>query len=125
MNGLMKSGMMMKKIKIGYSDYKIIDNDDADSDGQFNHVEKTIKITPTLSSSDRLNILLHETLHGVWFHWGVGETIKAKNAEEAIITSIANGLTTVIRDNPEFLPNLNELAQSEDWNDQTVSSRIA
>ena len=97
MNGLMKSGMM-KKIKIGYSDYKIIDNDDADSDGQFNHVEKTIKITPTLSSSDRINILLHETLHG---------------------------LTTVIRDNPDFLPNLNKLAQSKEWDDQDVRSRAA
>jgi hypothetical protein len=115
----------MKKIKIGYSNYKIIDNDDKKLDGQFIHTDKIITITPSLSSSDRLNTLLHETLHGVWFHWGIEEIIKAKNAEEAIITSIANGLTTVIRDNPEFLPNLNELAQSEDWNDQTVSSRIA
>ena len=124
MNGLMKS-ITMKKIKIGYSDYKIIDNDDKKLDGQFIHTDKTITITPSLSSSDRLNILLHETLHGVWFHWGVGETVRAKNAEEAIITSIANGLTNVIRDNPEFLPNLNELAQSKDWNDQTGNSRIS
>ena len=124
MNGLMKS-VIMKKIKIGYSDYKIIDNDDENLDGQFIHRDKTITITPFLSSSDRLNILLHEILHGVWLHWGIEETIKDKNAQEAIITSIANGLTTVIRDNPQFLPNLNELAQSEDWNDQTVSSRIA
>ena len=125
MNGLMKSGMMMKKIKIGYSDYKIIDNDDDDSDGQFNHVEKTIKITPTLSSSDRLNILLHETLHGVWLHWGMDETTNSENTEEVVVTSIANGLTTVIRDNPDFLPNLNKLAQSEEWDDQDVRSRAA
>ena len=115
----------MKKIKIGYSDYKIIDNDDKKLDGQFIHADKTITITPSLSSFDRLNTLLHETLHGVWLHWGIEETIKSKNAEEAIIASIANGLTTIIRDNPEFLFNLNKLAQSEDWNDKSVSSGSA
>ena len=99
----------MKKIKIGYSDYKIIDNDDKKLDGQFIHADKTITITPSLSSFDRLNTLLHETLHGVWLHWGIEETIKSKNAEEAIIASIANGLTTIIRDNPEFLFNLKKL----------------
>ena len=46
-------------------------------------------------------------------------------AEEAIIASIANGLTTIIRDNPEFLFNLNKLAQSEEWNDKNVSSGSA
>ncbi len=116
----------MKKIKIGYSDYKIIDNDDANnSDGQFSHGDKTIKITSTLSSSDRLNTLLHETLHGVWLHWGMDETTNSENTEEAVITSIANGLTTVIRDNPNFLLNLTKLAQSKEWDDQDVRSRAA
>ena len=115
----------MKKIKIGYSDYKIIDNDDKKLDGQFIHTKKMITITPSLSSFDRINTLLHETLHGVWLHWGIEETVKSKNAEEAIIASIANGLTTVIKDNPEFLLNLNELAQSEERNDKNVRNRIA
>ena len=115
----------MKKIKIGYSDYKIIDNDDKKLDGQFIHADKTITITPSLSSFDRLNTLLQETLHGVWLHWGIEETIKSKNAEEAIIASIANGLTTIIRDNPEILFNLNKLAQSEELNDKNVSSGSA
>ena len=84
-----------------------------------------ITITPSLSSFDRINTLLHETLHGVWLHWGIEETGKSKNAEEAIIASIANGLTTVIKDNPEFLLNLNKLAQSEERNDKNVRNRIA
>ena len=115
----------MKKIKIGYSEYKIVDNDDKKLDGQFIHTKKMITITPSLSSFDRLNILLHETLHGVWLHWGIEETGKSKNAEEAIIASIANGLTTVIKDNPEFQLNLNKLAQSEERNDKNVRNRIA
>ena len=77
------------------------------------------------NSSDRLNILLHETLHGVWLHWGMDETTNSENTEEAVVTSIANGLTTVIRDNPDFLPNRNKLAQSEEWDDQDVRSRAA
>lgn len=103
---------MVNKIKIGYANYNIVDELKKKLDGEFDHRKKELRISPRLDSEGKLNTLLHETLHGVWFHWGLTEAIEGKNSEEITVNALANGLTQVIRDNPEFLSDLVELAEN-------------
>jgi len=117
MSGLLKNGKnkkMMKNIKIGYSDYTIIEKPDKKLDGEFVHSKKELRLSTKLDAEGKLNTFLHETLHGVWFHWGLSEAISGKNSEETAVNALANGLTTLIRENPEFLPTLEKLA-SKSW----------
>ena len=35
-----------------------------------------------------------------------------------VVTALANGLTNVIRDNPQFLVTLSNLAEEEEWHEK-------
>ena len=109
----------MDRVRIGYVDYDIVPNTNKKLDGQFIHTDKQITISENLNPADKLNTIIHEILHGIWFHWGLGEQIeKPKKAEEMVVTALANGLTNVIRDNPQFLSDLSDLAYEEEWHDK-------
>ncbi len=102
----------MNKIRIGYANYNIVDETKKKLDGEFAHRKKELRISPHLDSEGKLNTIIHEVLHGVWFHWGLTEAIDGKNSEETAVNALANGLTQVIRDNPDFLNTLVELAEN-------------
>ena len=102
----------MDKVRIGYVDYDVVPNTNKKLDGQFIHTDKKITISENLSSADKINTIIHEILHGIWYHWGVAEQIeKPQKAEEMVVTSLANGLTNVIRENPQFLITLSYLSE--------------
>ena len=61
----------MDKVRIGYVDYDMIPNTDKKLDGQFIHTDKQITISQGLSPADKLNTIIHEIFHGIWYHWGL------------------------------------------------------
>lgn len=94
----------MNKIKIGCLTYKIInwDRDDADQSGFFGtHSSKhqIIKLANDMSKERKKEVLLHEIIHAIWDQWVVREE---GFKEEEIVRSLAIGLTTVFKDNPEL-----------------------
>jgi hypothetical protein len=101
---------MIDKIKIGYTNYAIVEETSEDLEGQFVHQDKQIKIASLQDPVNKLNTVLHEILHGIWLHWGLSNSVKGKNSEETVVNAVANGLTTVIVDNPLLLLTLNGLA---------------
>ena len=94
-----------KTIKVGYADYKIVQMKreiaDADSkDGHCNVREHIITIrAENRPQSEIANTLLHEVMHAIWYMWGNG----SGQEEETCVTTLSNGLLTVMRDNKEFV----------------------
>ena len=101
---------MIDKIKIGYADYDVVDTKKKNLDGEFAHRDKELRISPKLKKEEKINTLIHEVLHGIWYQWGLNESVSGKNSEEIAVNALANGLTQVIRDNPMFLDTILELA---------------
>lgn len=101
-----------KKLKIGYSEYQLegITKELADQleiSGQIDYNTEKILYNKESKKNELFNTLIHEALHGI-FHF---HNTKFKNpaAEEIIVHSIANGLTSFFLDNPEFVIYLAEV----------------
>lgn len=96
---------MAKEIKIGYRNYKIKNLDSIVSkcneiNGQFFASDGIIALSSEEDSISHTNTLIHEILHGIVYQWGIDIDEKE---EEKICNTIANGLTTVLVDNPWLL----------------------
>lgn len=96
---------MAKEIKIGYRNYKIKNLDSIVSkcneiNGQFLASDGVIALSSEEDSISHTNTLIHEILHGIVYQWGIDIDEKE---EEKICNTIANGLTTVLVDNPWLL----------------------
>jgi len=96
---------MAKEIKIGYRNYKIKNLDSIVSkcneiNGQFLSSDGIIALSSEEDSISHTNTLIHEILHGIVYQWGIDIDEKE---EEKICNTIANGLTTVLVDNPWLL----------------------
>ena len=105
----------MKNIKIGYRDYKIKNLDSIVStcneiNGQFLASDGMIALSSTEDNISHANTLIHEILHAIVYQWGIELDDKD---EEKICNTLANGLTTVLVDNPWLLPYIQKNLKGE------------
>ena len=96
---------MAKEIKIGYRNYKIKNLDSIVSkcneiNGQFLATDGVIALSSEEDSISHANTLIHEIFHAIVYQWGIELDDKE---EEKICNTLANGLTTVLVDNPWLL----------------------
>jgi hypothetical protein len=76
--------------------------------GDCNYVKSRIRVRLDNQSGPEIcNVLLHEILHGCWYAQG----LPPEAEEEVAVTALANVLTQVIRDNPEVVSYLVEMAR--------------
>lgn len=93
-----------KRIRVGYRWYKVITwkHLEADASQRFGECDKNqaiIRVDPKYGPTKTCNTLLHEVLHAVW-HDRIGEK---EAEEERVVTSFADGLCALARDNPEIV----------------------
>ena len=106
---------MAKEIKIGYRNYKIKNLDSIVSkcneiNGQFLATDGVIALSSDEDSISHANTLIHEIFHAIVYQWGVELDDKE---EEKICNTLANGLTTVLVDNPWLLPYIQKNLKGE------------
>jgi hypothetical protein len=75
---------------------------------EINFVEAEINYLP-LPGTETVDSIVHEVLHGVWKMMDLG----LEDEEEHVVTALATGLTTVLRDNPTLFPKLQELVNKD------------
>ena len=98
-----------KKIKVMFRDYDICESTPVDQIshgahyGMFMNAEGKI-LVGNVSPAENANTVLHEALHAIWRHMSMD-----KDIEEHYVTLIANGLATLIRDNPKLFPAIQEM----------------
>lgn len=102
----MKKRKTPKKIKIGYSEFKIIPRSNEwgkrnKAFGDCSPEQAKIQYDVTQKRTELVNTILHETLHGIVYMFDIN--FKNSREEEKVIRKIANGLQTVFKDNPQFL----------------------
>lgn len=89
---------------IGHQVYTIEPKDpswfrDAEKFGHCDFVGSTIAIANEgMNDAHIVNTLIHESLHALWREYSL-----PPEHEEHIVTCLANGLTQVLRDNPELI----------------------
>lgn len=99
---------MPKKLKILHKDFvlrkmtpvEVLDHDGAW--GGINGVTGELLYNEAPQKSETVDTLIHETLHGIVRMMDMRDFADKEN-EELIVSRFATGLTTVFRDNPEFL----------------------
>ena len=106
---------MAREVKIGYHNYTIKNLDSIVSkcneiNGQFLASDRIIALSSTEDNISHTNTLIHEILHGIVYQWGIDLDDKD---EEKICNTIANGLTTVLVDNPWLLPYIQKNLKGE------------
>ena len=111
----MKDSDIKDKIKIGYRDYKIKSLDSIVSKcneiaGQFLATDGVIALSSDEDSISHTCTLIHEIFHGIVYQWGIEINDKE---EEKICNTLANGLTTVLVDNPWLLPYIQKNLKGE------------
>jgi len=117
----MKDSDIKDKIKIGYRTYSIEKNDrvwnkQTESYGQFLSKEGIICMSSEEDSISQANTLIHEMLHGTVYQWGLDSALDDK--EERVVNTLANGLTTVFRDNPWLMNFIKNKVEEEKKNDE-------
>lgn len=96
-----------EKIRIAGVDYEVkmvdyLNNGVNLAYGHIDFIKNTISLSATESMSvGQTNItLLHEILHGIFQHYGTAVVLEN---EETVIDVLAKGLYQVVRDNKEFM----------------------
>jgi len=98
------------KVKIGYKNYKLEEWKQTvasanEAQGQFFAKEGVIGYTAEEKGVSHANTLLHEIMHGIIYQWNMELEEKV---EELVVNGLANGLTTVLVDNPKLIDYLKE-----------------
>ncbi|MCB7127969.1 MAG: hypothetical protein J3T61_00320 [Candidatus Brocadiales bacterium] len=91
-----------KSLKIGHLDYALNEIDAGNipgASGLFHMGSGQILLANDMDGGYAVKVLLHEVLHGIWGHYSMDD---GSLNEERIVDTFANGLCTVIRDNPGF-----------------------
>ena len=101
-----------KTVRVGYKDYDIVVLSGVETMqqgvfGDHNNAKGEIRICPGLNAQEVANTLLHEILHAVWICFNIGCPLVGSKenqsiSEERVVSGTANGLLSVIRDNPEL-----------------------
>jgi len=106
-----------KRIKIGYLDFKLVPRSKKWSikhkavgmcvpeDGHIAYYSKQKK-------SEVVNTIIHELLHGVVYMFDIN--FRSLRDEERVVRKMANGLHTVLKDNPQFLEWIMQNANRDD-----------
>lgn len=93
-------------LRIGYKDYtlKFVEGlvDRAEAVGMCFKIKGMIEIDKSLPDIETANTMLHEVMHAVHYVHGLHDMGQDTDAEERIVNSLGNGMTQVLRDNPEF-----------------------
>jgi len=95
-----------KRIKIGYLDFKLIPRSKQWSVkhkalGMCIPEEGHIAFVSSQKRSELVNTIIHEMLHGVVYMFDIN--FRNLREEERVVRKMANGLHTVLKDNPQFL----------------------
>jgi len=98
------------KIKIGYREYKLEEWKQTiasanEAQGQFFAKEGIIGYTAEEKGVSHANTLIHECLHAIIYQWNMELDDKI---EELVVNGLANGLTTILVDNPKLIDYLKE-----------------
>lgn len=91
--------MTIQAIRIGGVDYDVIDDPvltDVQLCGQIRWLRCQIAVAPGVHPQARVQILLHEIVHGILHNAGIDEQ------PENTVDAIAHGLIQVLRDNPKL-----------------------
>jgi hypothetical protein len=90
------------RVRIGPYDFDIVDLDGEDAEknyGAFDYSSQTIAVLPEYPTPFlEVDTVLHEILHGIFAVF----RLKGKEGEEHLVSTIATGLTMVLRDNPKL-----------------------
>jgi Zn-dependent peptidase ImmA (M78 family) len=63
-----------------------------------------IKVDSEVREDRKVNILIHELLHALYERYGLEDGEK----EEAVVESLANGLSALFKDNPKLVDYIKE-----------------
>jgi len=98
-----------KTLRIGYETYSLeAMAATAEDEGSFSSETNTIRAKLAGRGERAIaNTLIHEILHGIFYQSGLGETCQQ---EEAVVNTLANGLSQVMRDNPEAMRRILQMA---------------
>lgn len=93
-----------KKIRVGYIDYKVVEVPvHAKVEGDHSPRQRLIRIrTRGRSGQWVLNTTLHEICHAIFYTTGLQDAPGVAESEEMLVNMFANGLSQVLRDNPEI-----------------------
>jgi hypothetical protein len=99
----------MDRVRVGYRDYEIttITTPVAETAQVLGFCHKDaalIGIEKDLPIQRDANVRLHEVLHAIWKEYALTDD----DEEERIITVFANGLCSLMRDNPGWLAEIEE-----------------
>ena len=91
-------------LRVGPIVYRVVDWDyhaahSVDRDGECDRANRIIRVREDLNGDDKARILLHEVLHACY---SMGDLADG-DAEEKVVTVLANQLAQVWRDNPDFV----------------------
>lgn len=95
------------RIRIGYRNYELRDWDNLEGQahqkfGMCDTNNAKIYVDRNLSIEKRVNTTIHEMLHAVWKEMCLPDD----DSEERIVESLANGITQIFKDNPDFVSDL-------------------
>jgi hypothetical protein len=100
-------GKRFDKLRIVSSDFTIVYKDDIRAtdntplDGRIRESEKEIHVRKDICYQRQLQVLLHESMHGL--KWEMTFDRTNETDEETINIMLTTGVGCFIRDNPEFI----------------------
>ena len=94
----------MKKIKIGYKDYKLLEQEECvmNYHGCTDSVKDFIIVNKSTSLDEQLDTFIHEILHAIYYTYH----ILPEDDEERTVAMLAHGLTAAFKDNKGLLNKL-------------------
>lgn len=89
-----------KSVKVGYRTvhFKTVDERVTHALGVFNTRDGVIGLTTSQDDQELANTILHEIFHAVWHIYGLPHS----EQEEQVVTTLSNGFSGVLRDNPKL-----------------------
>ena len=76
--------------------------------GNINHAHCTLNIDPDADPQSMVETILHEGIHYYLVQFGQEDAINPARAED-VVETIANGIMTILRLNPDFVKAIREL----------------
>lgn len=101
--------LLPSSIKILHKDFDLEERsyEDFKTDNrlaEINFIKAKINYLP-LPGTETVDSIIHEVLHGIWRMMD----LEMEEEEEHIVTVLATGLTTVMRDNPDLFLKLQDM----------------
>lgn len=96
-----------ERVRVGYADYDVLAKDadwssSSQRAGEHRALDHKMMVATNYNDVEMANTLIHEVLHALWHKMNLGESVN----EEDCVTTLANGLTQVWRDNPDLIRSL-------------------